>query len=105
MLKDNSSVTNVEELAMELGCKVGKIPTTYLRFPLSAPFKLAVVWDATEERFRRRLSMWKRLYISKGEKLTLIRSTLSNLLIYYMSLFAIPRKVRLMLEKIQRDFL
>ena len=49
--------------------------------------------------------MWKRRYISKGGRLTLIRSTLSSMLVYFMSLFYLPRKVRLRLEKIQRDFL
>ena len=69
------------------------------------PFKSKVVWDSVEERFQNRLAMWKRQYISKGGRLTLIRSTLSSLLIYFMSLFFLPRKVRLRLEKIQRDFL
>ena len=58
-----------------------------------------------EVRFRKRLAMWKRQYISKGERITLIRSTLSNLLIYFMSIFQLPRAVRMRLEKIQRDFL
>ncbi|RVW54487.1 putative ribonuclease H protein [Vitis vinifera] len=58
-----------------------------------------------EERFRRRLAMWKRQYISKGGRLTLIRSTMSSMPIYLMSLVHLPRKVRLRLEKIQRDFL
>ena len=49
--------------------------------------------------------MWKRQYISKGGRLTLIRSTLSIMSIYFMSFFCMPRKVRLRLEKIQRDFL
>ena len=43
--------------------------------------------------------------IFQKEGLTLIRSTLSNMPIYFMSLFYLPRKVRLRLEKIQRDFL
>ena len=49
--------------------------------------------------------MWKRQYISKGGRLTLIWSTLSSLLVYFMPLFFLPRKVRLRLEKIQMDFL
>ncbi|RVW79819.1 hypothetical protein CK203_047621 [Vitis vinifera] len=49
------------------------------------PHKLAA-WDGVEERFRRRLAMWKRQYISKGGRLTLIQSTLSSMPIYYMSI-------------------
>ena len=63
------------------------------------------MWDGVEERFRKRLVNWKRQYISKGGRLTLIRSCLSNLPTYAMSLFRMPRKVKIRLEKIQRDFL
>ncbi|KAJ9689585.1 hypothetical protein PVL29_014989 [Vitis rotundifolia] len=61
--------------------------------------------DGVEERFKRKLATWKKQYISKGGHLTLIKSTVSNLPIYFMSLFVIPKKVRLRLEKIQREFL
>ena len=95
----------MEELADEFGYKVGNLPSIYLGMPLGAPFKSAVAWDGIEERFRKRLAMWKRQYISKGGRITLIRSTLSNLLIYFMSIFQLPRAVRMRLEKIQKDFL
>ncbi|RVW89784.1 putative ribonuclease H protein [Vitis vinifera] len=72
---------------------------------IEAPFKSMVLWDSVEERFRRRLAMWKRQYVSKGGRLTLIQSTLSSMPIYFMSFFYLPRKARLRLEKIQRDFL
>ncbi|RVW45101.1 putative ribonuclease H protein [Vitis vinifera] len=98
-------VLNIEGLALELRCKVGGIPSSYLGMPLGAAFNSLAVWDGVEERFRRRLAMWKRQYISKGGRLTLIRSTMSSMPIYLMSLFHLPRKVRLRLEKIQRDFL
>ena len=49
--------------------------------------------------------MWKRWYISKGGRLTLIRNTLSSLPVYFISLLFFPRKVRLRLKKIQKDFL
>ena len=97
-------VENVEELADEFGYKVGNFPSTYLGMPLGVPFKFVGVWDGIEERFRKRLAMWKRQYISKGGRITLIRSTLSNLLIYFMSILQLPRVVRMRLEQIQRDF-
>ena len=98
-------VDNVESLAVELGCRVGVLPTMYLGLPLGAPQRALGVWDSVEERFRKRLSSWKRQYISKGGRLTLIRSTLSSLPIYFLSLFRMPKRVCARLEKIQRDFL
>ena len=87
------------------GCKVGKLSTTYLGSPLGAPHKSCRFWDVVEERFKRKLGTWKKQYLSKGGRLTLIKSTLSNLPIHFMSLFVIPKKVRLRLERIQREFL
>ena len=98
-------VENVEELASELGCKVGRLPSTYLGRPLGAPFKSVAIWDGVDGRFRKRLAMWKRQYISKGGRITLIKSMLSNLPIYLMSILQLPRGVRIRLEQIQRDFL
>ncbi|KAL6327433.1 hypothetical protein AAG906_019746 [Vitis piasezkii] len=47
-------VNDIEDLALELGCKVGGLPSSYLELPLGAPFKSEVVWDSVEERFRKR---------------------------------------------------
>ena len=49
--------------------------------------------------------MWKRQYISKGGRLTLIWSTLANLPIYFMFELTLPRTVKWRLKQIQRDFL
>ena len=62
------------------------LPTTYLGLPLGMRRNSTYVWDGVEERFKKKLAIWKRQYISKWGKLTLIRSTLSNLLIYIMTL-------------------
>ena len=96
---------NIDNLTEEMGYKVGGLPSTYLGLHLVAPFKSVAIWDGVKERFHKRLAMWKRRDISKGGRLTLIQSTLSSMPIYVMSLFCIPRQVRLRLEKIQRDFL
>ena len=43
--------------------------------------------------------------MSKGERITLIRSTLVSMPIYLMSLMRMLRVVKLRLKQIQRDFL
>ena len=53
----------------------------------------------------RRLAGLKRMYLFKGGKVTLIKSTLSSLPTYFLSLFPIPVKVANRMEKLQRDFL
>lgn len=45
------------------------------------------------------------MYLSKGGGLTFIKSILSNLPIYFLSLFPIPITVAKRLEMIQREFL
>ena len=80
-------VHDIEDLALELSCKVGGLPSYYLGLPLGAPFKSAAVWDGVEECFQKRLTMWKRKYISKGGRVTLIRSTLSSMPLFTLCLF------------------
>ena len=80
-------VENLEGLASILGCKVGALPSTYLELPLDTPPNSLAIWDRVEERFCKRLTIWKRQYISKRGRPTLIQSTLPNLPIYFMSLF------------------
>ena len=98
-------VDDAEELAAAIGCKVGSLPTTYLGLPLGALHRSLAVWDSVEERMRKKLARWKSQYISKGGRITLIRSTLASMPIYFMSMLSMPRKVRLRFERIHRDFL
>ena len=53
-------VENVEDLALKFGSKVSTLPSSNLGLPLGARFKELAVWDGVEERFRKRLSFWKR---------------------------------------------
>ena len=81
-----------------IGCKVGNLLANCLGLPLGDPHNLLGAWDAMEKRYHKRLAMWKKQYISKGGKLTLIQSTLSSLPICFISLFRMPRIVSLRLE-------
>ena len=96
-------VDELEELAAELGCKLGALPTVYLGLPLGAHHKTSSSWDGVEERMRRRLAQWKRQYISKGGRITLIKSTLASIPIYLLSLIRIPKAVAKRIEKIQNQ--
>ena len=98
-------VEEIDEMTVELGCRVGSLPTVYLGLPLGAYHKAPSMWDGVEERMRRRLALWKRQYISKGGRITLIKSTLASMPIYQLSLFRMPKIVTKRLEKLQRDFL
>ena len=98
-------VPNVPELAGILGCSVASLPLTYLDLPLGASFKMKSIWSGVVERMEKRLAGWKRLYLSKGGRMTLIKSTLSSIPTYYLSLFPIPMSIARRIEKLQRDFL
>ncbi|RVX07536.1 putative ribonuclease H protein [Vitis vinifera] len=98
-------VEEILEMAVALGCKVGQLPSTHLGLPLGASNKATFVWDGVEERVRWKLALWKRQYISKGGRITLIKSTLASMPLYQLSLFCMPKIVARRLEKLQRDFL
>ncbi|KAF5473466.1 hypothetical protein F2P56_010075, partial [Juglans regia] len=94
---------NINFLANLLGCI--DLPMKYLGLPLGASFKAKSIWDGVVEKIEKRLSGWKRIYLSKEGRLTLIKSTLSNLPTYYLSLFPLPVGVANRMEKLFRAFL
>ena len=78
---------------------------TYLGMPLGAHYKDSLIWNLIIEKIERQLFGWKRLYLSKGGRLTLLKSTLSSRPTYFLSLFTILQAMAARLERIQRNFL
>ena len=83
---------NIHERADLLYCKVGSLPMTYLGMLLRASCKSMAIWNPILEKFEHCLSGWKKMYLSKGGRL-LLKSMLSSLPTYYLSLFIIPTSV------------
>ena len=75
------------------GCNVGEAPFTYLGIPLHYKRISNKDWKVIEDRFERKLSTWKSKLLSYGGRLTLINSVLSNLSVYMLSFFEIPKEV------------
>ena len=99
------TVPDFPRLAALLSCKIGTLPMNYLGMPLWAPHNALSMWDPILKKIERRLAGWKKLYLSKGRRLTLLKSTLSSMPTYFMSLFPIPVKVARRIEFLQRNFL
>ena len=98
-------VYDVHALAEILGCRVGTLPTSYLSMPLGALHNFPSIWNPILEKIERRLARWRKLYLSKGDRLILLKSVLSSLLTYFLSLFTILTYVANKIEKLQRGFL
>ena len=58
-------VNNLEVLANILHCRVGNLPMKYLGMPLGTLFKTALIWNPILEKMEKKLSGWKRLYLSR----------------------------------------
>ena len=91
-------VENIRVLADILSCRIGSLPMSYLGMPLGSASKSISIWNPIIEKMERRLAGWKRLYLSKDGRLTLLKNTLSSLPTFYLSLFTIPCSVAKRIE-------
>ena len=67
-------VGNIGVLADILCCRAGSLPMKYLGMPLGTSFETASIWNPILEKMDKKLSGWKRLYLSKGGRLTLLKN-------------------------------
>ena len=83
------------ETARHMGCSHSSCPFSYLGFPLGDHMNRRVAWKPVLERIQKRLASWKAKVLSRVGRLTLIKSVLNSLPVYYMSMFKLPKFVAL----------
>nr|CCA65974.1 hypothetical protein [Beta vulgaris subsp. vulgaris] len=101
----NISDARANNAANLLQCKVGSIPFTYLGLPIGGNPSRIQFWKPVIEKLCEKLAMWKSKMLSIGGRLTLIKSSLASLPLYFMSLFPIPKGVVEKINMITRRFL
>ena len=79
----------VVELASVMGCKVGLAPFEYLGILVGANMNRANNWRKIVDIFEARVALWKANCLSIRGRVTLIKSVLESLSVYYFSLYRI----------------
>jgi hypothetical protein len=82
-----------QEYAELFGCNQGEFPIRYLGIPIQFRRLTNDEWKIVEERLQLRLSSWKGKLLSIGGRLVLINSVLSNMVLYMLSFFLLPKGV------------
>ena len=101
----NVSEEWIKNSAEILMCKRSIIPFSYLGLPIGGSTHKLAIWDPILKRIRKKLASWKGKLLSLGGRLTLIKSSMANLPLYFMSLFPMPKGIIEKITKIQRNFL
>lgn len=90
--------------ARVLGCDAGSFRFTYLGVPVRANMNRLKNWKPIIDRVHARLSRWKASSLSIGGRLTLVKTVLGSLPLYFFSIFKAPCNVINSLEKNRRRF-
>src|SRR5436190_2233900 len=87
------------------GCEQGQFPIRYLGILIHYRRLTNAEWKHVEECLEKRLSSWKGKLLSVGGRLVLINSVLSNMVLYMLSFFQIPKGVHQRLDYFRSRFL
>ena len=86
------------------GCAQGQFPINYLGIPIHYRRLTNVEWKLVEERLQIRLHSWKGKLLSLGGILVLINLVLTNMVLYMISFFQLPKGVLKRLDYFRSRF-
>ncbi|GJY30745.1 RNA-directed DNA polymerase, eukaryota [Tanacetum coccineum] len=96
---------DVDAAATFVGCSTFSAPFLYLGVKVGGSMSRISSWDDTIAKLHSRLSKWKLKTLSIRGRLTLIKSVLSSLSLYHMSIYKVPMDVLNIMESTRRNFL
>jgi len=108
-MKSKLGGLGVEQIVIQcfvaiLNCEVMVTPFVYLGFSVGGCHKRRAFWDGVVG-MKKSLSWWKGRFYSLVGRVYLIKSVLSSIPLFYLSLFKMSEAVTNELVKIQRNFL
>ncbi|KAA0039770.1 LINE-1 retrotransposable element ORF2 protein [Cucumis melo var. makuwa] len=101
----NVDASRTEQIASQWGISTKFLPINYLGVPLGGKQITKTFWKNVEEKINKKLASWKYSMLSKGGKITLIKSSLASLPTYQLSIFKAPVSTCKNIEKTWRNFL
>nr|KAJ0222698.1 hypothetical protein LSAT_V11C200080000 [Lactuca sativa] len=97
------SSNEVSSCARIIECEAASFPFKYLGVPVGAKMNLKQNCLPIIEKVQSKLSAWKAKHVSLGGRLTLVKSVIGSLPLFFFSLFMAPKFVIEHLEKIHRQ--
>jgi hypothetical protein len=85
-------------------CQIGVFPIKYLGVPISASRLHVADWLKLEEKLDKKLDIWQGNSLSIGGRTVLINSSISNIAIYHISMFLLPKTTLKRMDKVRRRF-
>ncbi|KAE8685834.1 bromodomain and WD repeat-containing protein 3-like isoform X4 [Hibiscus syriacus] len=95
----------LSEWASSVGCSIDSLPTDYLGLPLGAKKNSEALWDPVFKNFSSKLAGWKANCLSLAGRTVLLKSVLTSLPIFFLSLFRMPCKIGKKLNSLMASFL
>ncbi|XP_057529851.1 uncharacterized protein LOC130808392 [Amaranthus tricolor] len=94
----------VRDIARSVRCLHSICPFTYLGFSLGDHMNRCAAWKPMIEKIQNKLASWKAKILSRAGRLTMIKSVINSLPVYYMSMFKMPKSIASKIVKLQRRF-
>ncbi|PWA63568.1 RNA-directed DNA polymerase, eukaryota [Artemisia annua] len=97
-------MTDVAYVARAINCSYGSLPLNYLGLPVGKSMNRVDAWNSVVGKLSNRLATWKINLLSIGGRLTLVKSVLGSLPLYFLSIFRAPVSVISHIEALRRSF-